>query len=350
MKLGAARAVAVVVTPSQELPWRLVAVVVAIPSRRPPWPVVGAARGATRLLRASVVGNPIASRRRRRRNPIAAAPRRRRSSRSKFRRSNGRFKRHSRKRHYVKAHTTRKGVHVRRHMRNPLIHGNPIANPITGPVEFISGIFGVGAGFGLASFADRLVTTHALSTTGQDAPAVGQIYNSEALLAPLWANMSTIGWKRLAAAAGSVVVPLAAASAFKSHMGWKVFFQLMGYGALGRTAGKMFDDGIAAAMGTQPLAQRLYGGEVAAAAKLTAATSAALPAAAPATFAGLPMGGAVRQAFPLPVGQFAPPPPPPRQVRAAVPQQHHRPPSPSRATRSPRRRACSSPEPRRPTT
>ena len=259
--------------------------------------------------------NPIASRRRRRRNPIAAAPRRRRrSSRSKFRRSNGRFKRHSRKRHYVKAHTTRKGVHVRRHMRNPLIHGNPIANPITGPVEFISGIVGVGAGFGLASFADRLVTTHALSTTGQDAPAVGQIYNSEALLAPLWANMSTIGWKRLAAAVGSVVVPLAAASAFKSHMGWKVFFQLMGYGALGRTAGKMFDDGIAAAMGTQPLAQRLYGGEVAAAAKLTAATSAALPAAAPATFAGLPMGGAVRQAFPLPVGQFAPPPPPPRQV------------------------------------
>lgn len=202
-------------------------------------------------------------------------------------------------------------------MRNPLLHGNPIANPITGPVEFISGVFGVGAGFGLASFADRLIVTHALSTTGQDTPAVGQIYNSEALMTPLWSGGGAMAAKRLGAAAGAVVVPLFLASTFKAHMGWKVFFQLMGYGALGRTAGKMFDDGIAAMMGTQPLAQRLYGGEVAAAAKLTAATTTALPAAAPATFAGLPMG--VRQVNSLPTGHFAPPPPPPPRQVAGTP-------------------------------
>lgn len=242
------------------------------------------------------------TRRRRRKNPIASvaeAPRRKRRRKakrrvrkgSKIRRANGRFKRsHGRKRHYVKSHARKGGKRVRRHLRNPLISGNHIANPIEGPMQFLAGFIGVGTGYALASLADRLVTTHALNAAGQDAPAQGEIYNSEALAAPLWGNIKNVGWKRIVANVVAVIVPLGAASAVRKHLGLKTFFQLAAAGAFAKGAGKVMDDGIAHLMTQQPLGQRLYASEIAATGKLNASSLAVLPAAPPATFAGLPQG------------------------------------------------------------
>lgn len=175
-------------------------------------------------------------------------------------------------------------------MRNPLINGNHIANPIEGPMQFLAGFIGVGTGYALASLADRLVTTHALNSAGQDAPAQGEIYNSEALSAPLWGNIKQVGWKRIVANVVAVIVPLGAASAVRKHLGLKTFFQLAAAGAFAKGAGKVMDDGIAHLMTAQPLGQRLYASEIAATGKLNASSLAALPAAPPATFAGLPQG------------------------------------------------------------
>jgi hypothetical protein len=263
--------------------------------------------------------NPIARvaterrRKRRRRNPIArasgASERKRPKKRGHKRNSYRRRGTHKRKYHHVKASSYKRGgktIHRRRHMRNPLMESRAIANPIEGPMQFVGGFLGVGFGFALASLGDRLVTSHALNTAGQDAPAQGEIYNSEALQAPLWGNMKQTGWKRLLVAVGAVVVPLGAASAVKKHLGLKSFFQLAAFGALGRTAGKMVDDGVAHFVATKPLGQRLYGGEIAATGKLNAANLAALPAAPPGTFAGVPQN---RQFSPMP------PPPPPHVTR-----------------------------------
>ena len=241
--------------------------------------------------------------RRRRKNPIAASaamtPRRRR------RRTHRRSRRNPVRRHRHHARRRRNPI------GNPLVGGH-VANPISGPMEFVAGFLGVGFGFGLASLGDRLVVTHALNAANQDAPAQGQIYNSESPATPLWSNFSTLGWKRMAMAFGAVVLPLGAAHVVRKHMGLKSFFQLAGFGALGRTAGKMMDDGVAALATSNATAQRLYAAEIAATAKMNAANLAALPPAPPATFAGVP--GAPQQpqtrpAAPPPM-QFAPPAPP----------------------------------------
>jgi hypothetical protein len=171
----------------------------------------------------------------------------------------------------------------RRHRRHHHRRRNPLPNPISGVMEFVGGVLGVGAGFGLASLFDRIAITHALSTTNQDAPAQGQIYNSEALLQPIWAS-----WQRLAWAGGAIVAPLVLARFVHTHTGVKSFLQLMGFGALGRTAGKAVDDAVAQTMSSNVTVQRLYSGEIAATAKMNAANLAALPPAPPATFAGLP--------------------------------------------------------------
>jgi hypothetical protein len=152
-------------------------------------------------------------------------------------------------------------------------------------MEFLGGVLGVGAGFGLASFVDRMIITHAL-TNGQDAPAQGTIYNSEVLLTPLWYGPNA--WKRMLGAAGAVFAPLFAARFVNKHQGMKVFFQLMGFGALGRTAGKAMDDAVASLMSSNTTVQQLYSGELAATAKMNAANLNALPPAPPATFAGTP--------------------------------------------------------------
>jgi hypothetical protein len=198
----------------------------------------------------------------------------------------------------------------RRIRRNPVAkerrrrrgHGrrrrNPLPNPISGMMEFIGGVLGVGAGFGLASFVDRMLTTHALTGTAgatsqgglTDSPAVGQIYNSEAMLLPIWSS-----WQRLAGAGASIVAPLVLARFAGNHPGLKSFLQLAGFGALGRTAGKAMDDAVASTMATNASVQRFYSGEIAAKAKLATAATTALPAAAPGMFAGLPRGMPARQ-------------------------------------------------------
>jgi hypothetical protein len=256
-----------------------------------------------------------------RKNPIplaAAAPRRRR------RRSSKRRVTRRRRKNPIAAAAPRRRKH-RHHGRrrnpigNPLVGGH-VANPITGPAEFAAGVFGVAFGFGLASLGDRLIVTHALSTATppMDAPAQGQIYNTESVQTALWSNFSTLGWKRMAMAFGAVVLPLGAAHVVRQHMALKSFFQLAGFGALGRTAGKMFDDGVAQMLNTNATAQRLYAPEIAATAKLNASNLAAPTPAVAGTFAGLPQG--FRQPPP-------PPPPPvaaPRQF-AGVPQSPQQP-------------------------
>ena len=202
--------------------------------------------------------------RRIRRNPVAAE-RRRRS--------------HRRRKNPVAAE--------RRHHRR---RRNPIANPISGLMEFIGGIAGVGAGFGLASFADRMAITHAYSGSPlADVPAQGAIYNSEALLGPIWMSPARLGY-----ATAAIVAPLALAHFVNRHQGFKAFLQLMGFGALGRTAGKAFDDAVAKFGSGNAKVQQFYAGELAASGKLAAANVNALPSAPPATFAGVPGASAPR--------------------------------------------------------
>jgi hypothetical protein len=179
----------------------------------------------------------------------------------------------------------RKGRRIRRNpaMERRRRRRNPIGNPVSGMMEFVGGVLGVGAGFGLASLFDRIAITHAYSSTNQDAPAQGEIYNSEALLAPIWSSLPRLAW-----AGGAIVAPLVVARFVNRHMGLKSFFQLMGFGALGRTAGKAVDDLVAKTMVSNASVQRLYSGEIAATAKLNAANLAALSPAPPATFAGAP--------------------------------------------------------------
>lgn len=168
----------------------------------------------------------------------------------------------------------------------------------------LSGVVGVAAGYVLASGGDRWVSTHALNAAGQDAPAQGQIYNSESLSLPIWSS-----WSRLGVAVVSIGVPLFVASKVKSGA-WKSFFQLAGFGALARTAGKAADDGMGYLAGqTQnPMLVQLYSPELAAATAV-ATSSLTAPAAAPAgTFAGiaklLGLGkvGAMVPGTPTPVG------------------------------------------------
>jgi hypothetical protein len=210
----------------------------------------------------------------RRKNPLPNPVRRRRGRRSNY--SDGRLARRTRSgkiRHYY----PRK--------RNPF--PNPIPNPMSGPMEFISAVFGVGFGYVLASALDRYAAGHALTTvngTLMDAPAAGQIYDSEAPMLPIWQN-----WQRLAFAGGAVAAPLVLAGVVSG--GARQALALVALGALVRTAGKALEDGIATAGTTQPLIQQLYAPEIAAANRLaTAGTATALPQAAPNTFAGLPRG------------------------------------------------------------
>jgi hypothetical protein len=168
----------------------------------------------------------------------------------------------------------------------------------------LSGVAGVALGYVIASGGDRYVSTHALNASGQDAPAQGQIYNSESLALPIWGS-----WTRLGVAAVSIGLPLFVASKVKSGA-WKSFFQLAGFGALARTAGKAADDGLGYLAGqTQnPMLVQLYSPELAAATAV-ATSSLTAPAAAPAgTFAGiaklLGLGrvGAMVPATPTPIG------------------------------------------------
>lgn len=297
--------------------------------------------------------NPLpvaaAPRKRRKKNPIAAAPRKGRkykrgkkaghSTRGKglpytyHRRANAARRGHDRRR----GHRIRRNPVAMRRRHNP-IGGYRRSNPITGPAEFFAGVLGVGMGFAFSSFLDRLVCTHPYTastgtTTMMDSPAVGQIYNSEAVALPVWQANTAGGmpW-RLVAAGGSIVIPLGAAALINTHPALKSFFQLMGFAAVGKLAGKLIEDFVSTSMATNATVQQLYAPEIAAQAKLTGAASTALTPATPATFAGLPkgfrvgVGGVIQDATGSPyvrVGNTlypAPPATPAPQLSSPVPQ------------------------------
>jgi hypothetical protein len=155
--------------------------------------------------------------------------------------------------------------HHRRHRRH-----HRRRNPISGMREFGMGVFGLALGGFLASTTYRYAVTHALTTTGQDAPAAGQIYNAESPDAPLWRQ----GWKALAIAALSIVAPFGISSYVKSSSA-KSFWQLAGFGGLGFFGVKALNDvavNLSNRMTTpNPTALRLFAAENMALADLNAA-------------------------------------------------------------------------------
>jgi hypothetical protein len=177
-------------------------------------------------------------------------------------------------------------------------------NPLTGGREWASGIAGFILGGAAVSFFDRLAATHPLSsgttagstTTWYDTPTTGQIYNAEAVQAPLYSSAY-----RLLIAALGIITPFGIAAAVKGP-GAKSFFQLMGFGALGVTGVKLTNDILGAILIQSPYGARLYAPEIMAQTDQTAvgATGASqlpslsapvhtvMPPANPPTLAGLP--------------------------------------------------------------
>ena len=286
-------------------------------------------------------------RKKRRKNPVSAAaeaPRRKRGkrkakrskARSHKRRRSGKRKspghhKHHVRRHYrkvkgkkrrvlVKGHRSHEEPKRRKRRKNPRRrahhrrHKNPRRrrNPITGPMEMLMAVLGVAFGYVGASAADRFAATHALSASGgaggvlTDTPPAGGIYNSEVLSLPIWSS-----WQRIAAGVASVGAPLVVASFVKSGAA-KSFWQLAGFAALARTAGKAADDGIAVLAGQvaasnptlAPMLVQLYAPELAAQTAVNTLAGGQKPAAGATSFAGLPSGR--RTLGDLPPGYVAP--------------------------------------------
>jgi hypothetical protein len=179
------------------------------------------------------------------------------------------------------ANPIRRRHHRRRNPINPFM-----VNPIQGPAEFIAGLFGVGMGYVAANLVDRLLATHPLVSTTSgyvDSPAAGSIYDSEAPLTPIWSSPV-----RFIAGVGMIFVP-GVLSRFVPGGAAKAFLQLASYGAAAQVAGKAISDGIAAFAPSNPLVLQVYGGEVAAQAKLAAVGGGSLwPTANAPGFAGAP--------------------------------------------------------------
>jgi hypothetical protein len=193
--------------------------------------------------------------------------------------------------------------------KNPFLP-NPI--PMKSGLDFFGSFFAIVFGGSVASLADRFAVTHALTAaTGassyMDAPAAGQIYNSEAMLGPIWGS-----WQRLLAAGASIFVPLGISAVVKSA-GPRGFLQLMSLAAIGRTVVKAADDGLSMALKANSIGMRVFAPEQAAQNKLAAAKTAALPQAAPSTFAGAPADANAASANSA-AGMMPPPPPPPPKI------------------------------------
>lgn len=191
------------------------------------------------------------------------------------------------------------------------------SNPIEGGKQWATGFLGFVVGGVSVSFFDRIAATHALTAgvtaqgntgTYTDAPAAGQLYNAEAVGAPLWSSPM-----RLLVAAVAIATPYGIAAGVEGPAA-KTFFQLFGFGAVAATGVKAVNDLVAMITTSSGFGQRLYAPEIMsqtdmAALKvngtplpaLTAPVRTAFPASSPPTLAALP-----RQARPrwqLPAAQ-----------------------------------------------
>jgi len=212
------------------------------------------------------------------------------------RKSRKKGRRRSKRKHHREAKTVRMEQQSfafeshRRRRRHYRRRHNPLVNPLESPMEWASGVAGVGFGAVLAMVLDRAVATHALTanTPGNDAagyvdtPPTGQIYDSEAPALPLWQNPM-----RLAAAAGAIAIP-GIISRFVGGAGTKTFMELATMGAIGVTVAKIAADVVATVMPTSGTALQLFGPEIAATAKLTSLSSGTSTQQTAGTFAGLP--------------------------------------------------------------
>lgn len=137
------------------------------------------------------------------------------------------------------------------------------SNPITGGGEWFTGLSGFVLGGVSVGLFDRMAATHPLvagqsGTTGawNDAPAAGQLYNAEAVQAPIWSSVT-----RLLVAAVAIATPFGIAAAVKGPRA-KTFFQLYGFGSLAVTAVKGINDVIALAASQSSFGARLYAPEI----------------------------------------------------------------------------------------
>jgi hypothetical protein len=166
---------------------------------------------------------------------------------------------------------------ARRHRRAPRRgrkHGHArAANPIgsSDGMEFLAGVLGAVAGGALSLITDRYASSHALTTGSSgsgyaDAPASGQVYNSQGPNTPIWSS-----WSRMLWAAGAILAPLGISAVVPDKAPHaKSFFQIMFFGALTVTGTKVAADGMSSLLGSTAFGARLLAPEGAAAAQLGA--------------------------------------------------------------------------------
>ena len=144
-------------------------------------------------------------------------------------------------------------------------------NPLSGVELFVGSLFGV-LGFGLGDMTDRFLATHVLTDKGtKDAngnelyadnpPTTGSyagLFNATAICAPMDATRWIVGL--LIPAAGFGVAHFVSAPVVRSGMQFAAF----GWGV--RVVGKGLIDGVAMLTQTNSIGQRLYDGEMRAAA------------------------------------------------------------------------------------
>jgi hypothetical protein len=192
----------------------------------------------------------------------------------------------------------------RRRPRRRSRRSGVMENPMTGVEIFVGSITGL-LGFGLADALDRVLATHALTDKGTkdvngielyaDNPATtgpyAGLFNATAICAP----MDVTRW---AAGLAMAAVPLTIAHFIGAPTG-RAALQFFGFGAGVRIVGKGMTDLVALVTRTTPIGQRLYDGEMRAAALKSG--GAANPA-----LASLPSAGLGRPVVKLGAADCAP--------------------------------------------
>jgi hypothetical protein len=170
--------------------------------------------------------------------------------------------------------------HRKHHAHRARRHHVRAFNPIHGWGQGLSAFAGVGIGALLTILSDRVATSHALTATGggsgyADAPAVGQLYNADAVAAPIWSS-----WKRLAVAGADIVVPFGLSMATKKHPKVQTFFQAWVIAAGAVVGGKALMDLVVKVpmFNRGPKGARLLAPEITSKNALQVAKAAALPA------------------------------------------------------------------------